>query len=95
MFPEWLDSPAEAVTALALVGTLFAALSWLIRAQIAQERELKPNHGSSLRDAIDRIERNQETFYSEMRQDLRDVRSNIGAVHDRVDSHLNDHAKGF
>lgn len=92
--PEWIDSPSEAVTLLALLGSLFAALTWLIRAQIAQEKELKPNHGSSLRDAIDRIERTQEAFYAEMRQELRDVRSNIGTVHDRVDAHLNDHARG-
>ena len=94
MFPEWLDSPSEAVTVLALLGSVLAALTWLIRAQIAQEKELKPNHGSSLRDAIDRIERNQAQFHAEMRQDMRDVRANIGAVHERVDTHLNDHAKG-
>ena len=54
--PEWIDSPAEALTILSIAGVLFAALLWLIKAQIVQTRELKPNHGSSMRDAVDRIE---------------------------------------
>lgn len=64
--PEWIDSPAEALTILSIAGALFAALMWLIRAQIIATRELKPNHGSSMRDAVDRIERNIERIESKI-----------------------------
>lgn len=64
--PEWIDSPAEALTILSIAGVLFAALLWLIKAQILQMRELKPNHGSSMRDAVDRIERNIERIESKI-----------------------------
>lgn len=46
------------------------------------EAELKPNHGSSLRDAINRIEESQ----AEMKDDLRDVREKID---DHIVWHLN------
>lgn len=46
----------------------------------AIEVELKPNHGSSLRDAINRIEENQ----GEMKVDLKDVR-------EKVDNHIEWH----
>ncbi len=99
--PEFIDTPPEILTILTIVGILFAALSWLIKAQIVQNRELQPNHGSSLRDAIDRIERGQ----AEMRDDLREVRgqvneqhdrlfNSVGKVHGRIDDHIKDHLQG-
>lgn len=99
--PEWIDSPAEALTILSIAGVLFAALMWLIRAQVIAMRELKPNHGSSMRDAIDRIERSQR----EMLADIRDLRqqhgeinerlfNSVGKVHGRLDEHIHDHMMG-
>lgn len=99
--PEWTDSPAEVLTLLSIVGVVIAGLTWLIRAQIAQMKELKPNHGSSLRDAIDRIERNQ----TEMVKDIRELRTehlninerlfnSVGKVHARLDEHIHDHIVG-
>ena len=99
--PEWIDSPAEALTLLTIIGVVVAGLTWLIRAQIAQMRELKPNHGSSLRDAVDRIERSQ----SEMLKDIRELRTqnneinerifnSVGKVHGRLDEHIHDHIMG-
>jgi len=99
--PEWIDSPAEALTLLTIIGVVVAGLTWLIRAQIAQMRELKPNHGSSLRDAVDRIERSQ----SEMLKDIRELRTqhneinerifnSVGKVHGRLDEHIHDHMMG-
>ena len=99
--PEWIDSPAEALTILSIAGVLFAALLWLIKAQIAQMRELKPNHGSSMRDAIDRM----EAALREIKTDVRDLRqsdkeqserlySSIGKVHGRLDEHIHDHIMG-
>ena len=101
MMPEWIDSPAEALTILSIAGVLFAALLWLIKAQIVQTRELKPNHGSSMRDAVDRI----EASLREIKSDVRDLRqsdkeqserlfNSIGKVHGRLDEHIHDHMTG-
>ena len=59
--PDWLDTPAEALTLLSIGGVALAALTWLIRSQLAMSREFKPNGGSSTRDALDRIERKLDT----------------------------------
>lgn len=80
---------------------LLAGLIWLIRAVTAMGRQVVTNGGSSLRDAIDRIEDNQK----EIKTDLRDVRavlnehnerfySSFGKVHERIDEHVRDHLKG-
>lgn len=99
--PEWIDTPPEALTLLSIFGVVMAGLVWLIRAQIAQMREMKPNHGSSMRDAIDRIERVQEALLT----DIRELRSqhnemnerifnSVGKVHGRMDEHIHDHMMG-
>lgn len=99
--PEWIDTPPEVLTILSIAGVLLAALLWLIKAQIAQMRELKPNHGSSMRDAVDRIERSQR----EMLADIRELRqqhgeinerlfNSVGKVHGRLDEHIHDHMMG-
>lgn len=99
--PEFVDTAPEILTIITIVGVLFAALSWLIKAQIVQNRELQPNHGTSLRDVVDRIERGQ----SELREDIRDVRgqvneqherlfNSVGKVHARIDDHVRDHLNG-
>ena len=99
--PEFIDTAPEILTILTIVGLVFAALSWLIKAQISQNRELQPNHGTSLRDAVDRIERGQ----AEMREDVREVRgqvneqhdrlfNSVGKVHARIDEHIKDHFQG-
>ena len=55
--PEWLDTPGELLTVLAIVSACLAALLWIIKSQISMTREFKRNSGSTARDAVDRIER--------------------------------------
>lgn len=55
--PEWLDTPAELLTAIMIATAGLGALMWLVRSQLAMQREFRPNGGSSTRDALDRIER--------------------------------------
>ena len=55
--PEWLDTPGELLTVVAIVSAALGALTWLIRSQVSMQREFRPNGGSSTRDALDRIER--------------------------------------
>jgi hypothetical protein len=55
--PDWIDTPAEAMTVLSILGVVIAVLVFIIDARVNRMyREMKPNGGSSLRDAIDRIE---------------------------------------
>lgn len=55
--PDWLDTPGEILTLVAIVSAALAALLWIIKSQVAMSREFKPNSGSTARDALDRIER--------------------------------------
>jgi len=86
---------------LAFVGlavALLAGLSWIIRAQISMSKQFTPNGGSSLRDAVNRLEKDAH----EMRQDIKEMRTHederaeriinsVGKVHARLDEHVRDH----
>lgn len=51
------DSPSEWAAILSIAALVFAGLFFVIDARVRRIlAELKPNHGSSVRDAIDRIE---------------------------------------
>jgi len=86
---------------LAFVGlavALLAGLSWIIKAQISMSKQFTPNGGASLRDAVNRLERDAQ----EMRQDIKEMRTHederaeriinsVGKVHARLDEHVRDH----
>ena len=78
--PEWIDTPTEALVIMSIVGALMGGLTWVIRAQTALGREMKPNGGSSIRDALNRIEAGQ----AEIKTDVREVRA-------RIDGHIDWH----
>ena len=86
---------------LAFVGlavALLAGLSWIIRAQISMSKQFTPNGGASLRDAINRLERDAQETRAEMKElrphaaesDERIINS-VGKVHARLDDHVRDH----
>ena len=86
---------------LAFVGlavALLAGLSWIIRAQIAMGKQFTPNGGQSLRDAVNRLEKDAQEMRVEMRElrhhaaesDERIINS-VGKVHARLDEHVRDH----
>lgn len=55
--PDWIDTPNELMTILSILGVVVAVLVFVIDARVNRMyREMKPNGGSSLRDAVDRIE---------------------------------------
>lgn len=62
--------PAEIVGMVGVIVSILVAISgglaWVIKAQMAMQREFKPNGGSSTRDALVRIER-----------DVRDIRHKV------------------
>jgi hypothetical protein len=86
---------------LAFVGlavALLAGLSWIIRAQIAMAKQFTPNGGSSLRDAVNRLEKDAQEARAEMKE-LRHraeesnerIIASVGKVHARLDEHVRDH----
>jgi hypothetical protein len=48
------------VSIIAIISAFTAAVRWLVKHYLA---ELKPNSGSSLRDSVDRLERQVEEIY--------------------------------
>ena len=86
---------------LAFVGlavALLAGLSWIIKAQIAMGKQFTPNGGQSLRDAVNRLEKDAQ----EMRVEMKELRhhaaesderiiSSVAKVHARLDEHVRDH----
>jgi TolA-binding protein len=86
---------------LAFVGlavAVLAGLSWIIRAQIAMGKQFTPNGGSSLRDAVNRLEKDAQEARAEMKE-LRHraeesnerIIASVGKVHARLDEHVRDH----
>ncbi len=73
-----LMNPAEiiglSVGGLTIATGLLGGLVWLIRANLAMQKEFKPNGGTSTKDSLNRIE-----------TDLRDIR---GKLDDHIDWHL-------
>jgi hypothetical protein len=53
-----INNVSDLLPILAVGSMVLAALIWIIRAQLSMEKQFKPNGGSSLRDSIDRLERN-------------------------------------
>lgn len=65
--PKWIDTPGKLLTALTIASVVLGALFFIIDARVSKvTREFKPNGGSSLRDAIDRIERKQDRIESKI-----------------------------
>jgi hypothetical protein len=56
--PVWIDTPGEVATILGIAATVIGVLFWLVRTKVDQVlHEVHPNSGISLRDAVDRIEK--------------------------------------
>lgn len=68
------EAIAIAVGSVTIVSAIIGGLIWLIRAQVAMQKEFKPNGGSSTRDSLNRIER-----------DVREIR---GKVDDHIEWHM-------
>lgn len=80
--PDWADSPADWETILAVLISASLILGWLIRAAVKQNlqaihentletrangEQMIPNHGTSLRDAVDRIEKRMGEIHTDVR----------------------------
>jgi hypothetical protein len=65
---------AIAVGVVSLLTAMTAGLAWLIRAQLAMQRQFKPNGGESAHD-----------YLQEIRRDVREIRSKVD---DHIDWHM-------
>ena len=81
---------------------LVGALLYIIRAEIrknsavtdATHEQMIPNHGTSLRDAVDRIEHGRLEDRALYQQLIHDVHTDVRYVRDRVDRHVEGHDHG-
>lgn len=106
---EWWQDLGGLATLITAIGGATAAVRASKTAEATRQRvrkEMTPNHGSSLRDAVDRIERkvDQHTEIIHLIDDkvdsvghqIGEVKSDERAAHERIDreiAHLRDRVK--
>ena len=55
--PEWIDAPTELATIIGIGAAVIGVLFWVVRTKVVEVlHETRPNSGTSMRDAVDRIE---------------------------------------
>lgn len=52
-----IDEPTDLIPLIAIASAIIGLLIWIVKAQVAMSKEFRPNGGSTMRDAIARIER--------------------------------------
>lgn len=52
-----INEATDLIPLIAIGTTILGLLIWIVKAQIAMSKEFRPNGGSTMRDAIARIER--------------------------------------
>lgn len=52
-----IDEPTDLIPLIAIASAIIGLLIWIVKAQISMSKEFRPNGGSTMRDAIARIER--------------------------------------
>ena len=65
-----IDDPADLIPLIVIVSAVLSALIWIIKAQIKMSRQFQPNGGSSLRDSVDRLERNNDYLRTRLDQHI-------------------------
>lgn len=93
--PGWLT------IIITVISLVIASGMYVIRAEVRKGNtavnrngaELVPNHGSSMRDAIDRIERRQAEDRELFLDRIDDVHDDIRDVQSRLNGHIDNHNK--
>lgn len=52
-----IDETTDLIPLIAIATAIIGLLIWIVKAQISMSKEFQPNGGSTMRDAIARIER--------------------------------------
>ena len=91
--------PSAIAVLTAIMVPVVGALLYVIRAEIrkntkttdATHEQMVPNHGTSMRDAVDRIEKRQEEDRSTYARLINEVHNDVVYVRDRIDRHVETH----
>ena len=71
-----ISAPSDIIPIIVIATAILAGIMYMIRSQIAMQKQFHPNGGSSFKDQMNRIE-----------ADMRDVRSKVD---DHIQWHLED-----
>lgn len=77
--PDWATTISGSLAILGAVG-------WIIKKYLS---ELKPNSGSSLRDATDRVEK----MLACMQQDVQEIKVDLARLEGKVENHIEEHSR--
>lgn len=77
--PDWATTVSGG---LAIIG----AIGWIIKKYLV---ELKPNHGSSLRDVTDRMEH----MLTCLQKDVQEIKVDLARLEGKVENHIDEHAR--
>lgn len=84
MWPTWFDEATDIPVAITIATAFFTGIFWVINQKMtAIKAEMQPNHGSSMRDAVDRLEIGMA--------EVKTVTKEAHAVALRVEQRQNDH----
>ena len=94
-----MPEPSAAAAVTAVLVPLLGLLMYVIRAEIRRNTkttddthaQMIPNHGSSLRDAVDRIERRQHEDRETYRELIADVHTDVRATRADLAQHIQWH----
>lgn len=94
--------PGYIAVIVTVILALLAGGMYVIRAEVLKgnetadltHREVIPNHSSSLRDAVDRIEKRQVEDRATFLGHVAEIHATIAAIRTRQDLHIDHHAKG-
>lgn len=87
-WPTWFDELSDVPVILTIITVFFAATLWVINQKVAAIKgELSPNHGSSLRDAVDRL----EVGIAEVKTVAKAAHDGVLRVEERQDAHMEWH----
>ena len=89
--PDWLNDLNDGQALLGIAALSLAALVWLIKAVTSQGRELRPNGGSSLHDAVSMILIAQDKAADDMREIRLAITTETARLNTRLDDHLRNH----
>lgn len=93
--PGWIGA-AVAVILAATGGGMYVIRSEVRKGTdtaTAAHEEMIPNHGSSLRDAIDRIESRMQDDRTMYLAHIGDVHADVKAIRGRLDAHIDHHER--
>lgn len=83
--PDWANDPTDWEAILTALIIVMGVIGWLIRAEVrkntdetaASHAQLIPNHGTSLRDAVDRLEASLALLHTDVKDNARYARQDL------------------